>query len=312
MYYEAPGDVTPPFTTISLDGVLGEAGWFTSNVTVTLSATDDYQIGTTEYSFDNTTWIPYSTPFNISDEGHLTIYYKSTDQTGNEETPKAVVADIDKTPPTGIVLVNDDDAYTTSETITLNLTSADATSGVHQVRVSNDGVWDTEEWEPLASTKDWTLTTGDGQKTVYVQYVDEAGWTSTSSSDTIILDTTAPAVIITSPGFGYEIKTSTVRITWTCSDESSGTSYCEIKLDDDSWINVGADTVYTFSEVGDGTHTVDVKAYDRAGLSRADSVEFLVNTSYLVGLGYLEIVAIGAVIAIAAIAVVVYLLKSRK
>ncbi|NIS79706.1 MAG: hypothetical protein GTO14_05750, partial [Anaerolineales bacterium] len=199
MYYQAPSDVTPPFTTISLDGVLGEAGWFTSNVTVTLLATDDYQIGTTEYSFDNTTWIPYSTPFNISDEGHLTIYYRSTDQTGNEETPKAVVANIDKTPPTGVVLVNDDDAYTTSETITLNLTSADATSGVRQLRVSNDGVWDTEEWEPLASAKDWTLTTGDGEKTVYVQYVDEAGWTSTSSSDTIILDTTVPAVTITSP-----------------------------------------------------------------------------------------------------------------
>jgi len=34
-------DITPPETTISLDGVLAPDGWYISDVTVTLSATDD-------------------------------------------------------------------------------------------------------------------------------------------------------------------------------------------------------------------------------------------------------------------------------
>jgi ABC-type transport system substrate-binding protein len=404
MYYEAPSDVTPPVTTISLEGVLGENDWFTSDVTVTLSATDDYQVEKTEYSFDNATWIPYATPFNVSEEGHLVIYYKSTDATGNKETIKTITGKIDKAAPTGAIAINNDVAYTTSTYITLALTSADATSGVYQLRLSNDGAWDTEQWETPSSakawtlasgdgqktvyyqikdraglisttysdtitldvtppsgsvtmaagsaymnttsvtltlsagdatsgvvqmrlshdnttwtpweaystSKSWTLSTGDGEQTVYVQYTDAAGLVSESCSDTIILDTTAPAITITSPGLGYEIKSSTVRVTWTCSDESSGTSHCEIRLDEDSWINVGANTVHTFSAVNDGTHTVDVKAYDQAGLSRMDSVEFFVNTSPQLGLGYIEMVAIGAIIIIAVIAVAAYLLKFRK
>jgi len=404
MYYEAPSDVTPPVTTISLEGTLGENDWFTSDVTVTLSATDDYQVEKTEYSFDSATWIPYATPFDISEEGHLTIYYKSTDKTGNEETTKTKTLKIDKTPPTGAIVINNDDAYVTATSVTLALTSTDTTSNVHQLRLSNDGVWDTEQWEnpstakawtltsgdgqktvyyqvkdnaglisttlsdtitldtkppsgsvtmagdsayanttsltltllagdatsgvarmrfshdnsawtpweAYSASKTWTLTTGDDQKTVYVQYIDAAGLISESYSDTIILDTTAPTITITSPGLGYEIKSSTVRVTWTCSDVTSGTSYCEIKIDDDSWINVGTDTVHTFTGVNDGTHTVNVKVYDKAGWSSIDSVEFTVYTSPQFGLGYFEIVAIGAIIIIAAVAVAVYLLKFRK
>jgi len=56
------------------------------------------------------------------------------------------------------------------------------------MQFSNDGVsWSGEE--NSATSKTWTLTTGEGLKTVYVQYKDNAGNWSASVSDTIIMDT---------------------------------------------------------------------------------------------------------------------------
>ena len=43
-----------------------------------------------------------------------------------------------------------------------------------------------------ASEKSWTLTTGDGTKTVYAQYSDVAGNVSSTVNDSIGLDTLAP------------------------------------------------------------------------------------------------------------------------
>ena len=67
--------------------------------------------------------------------------------------------------------------------MTLYLTYSDTTSGVYQVRYSNDGVWDTEPWETPSATKAWTLTSGAGLKTVYYQIKDNAGLTTIYSDD---------------------------------------------------------------------------------------------------------------------------------
>jgi hypothetical protein len=56
------------------------------------------------------------------------------------------------------------------------------------MRFSNDGT-DWASWETYATSKNWTLSSGDGEKTVYVQFKDTAGWVSESHSDTILLDT---------------------------------------------------------------------------------------------------------------------------
>jgi len=92
-------DTTQPVTTINLSGVLGENEWFTSDVTVTLSATDDTEVGKTEYSFDNAAWNSYMTSFTVTKEGRTIICYKSTDKTGNSETTKTKTIKIDKTAP---------------------------------------------------------------------------------------------------------------------------------------------------------------------------------------------------------------------
>lgn len=73
----------------------------------------------------------------------------------------------------------------------MSLTYSDANS-VSFVQYSNDGVWDTELWETLYPTRLWLLTSGDGAKTVYYQIKDNVGITSSSYSDTIILELPSP------------------------------------------------------------------------------------------------------------------------
>jgi len=305
-------DSTPPTTTINLSSVEGNNDWFTSDVTVTLSATD-YISGVEEtgYSFDNATWATYTMPFNITAEGTTVVYYNSTDRAGNVEAVKAETIKIDKTVPSGSININNGDAYTILTSVRLTLTASDATSDVHQVRYSNDGVWDTETWETPSSTKAWALTSGDGAKTVYYQVKDRAGLVS-MYQDTITLDTTPPTISITSPDEGAEIRSSSPTITWNGTDATSGIDHYEIRLYGGSWINVGTNTTYTFAGLGDGRRTVEVKAFDKAGYSQVVSVNFTVNTSQIGGGGpeYTEGLAIiGVIVILVALATAAYLLK---
>jgi hypothetical protein len=93
-------DVNPPTTTASLSGLEGTSGWFTSDVLVTLFATDDVSgVDQTEYSLDNSTWVTYTSPFTVSDEGTTILYVRSTDNVGNVESTAARTIEMDKTPP---------------------------------------------------------------------------------------------------------------------------------------------------------------------------------------------------------------------
>ncbi len=309
-YFESGGGV-PPTTTISLSGDLGDRSWFTSEVIVTLSATDDTDVNKTEYSFDNTMWITYSTPFIVTEEGYITIYYRSTDIGGNVEAANTISIKVDTTAPTGTILINNDDVYTNSSSVALALSADDVTSGVARMRLSQDNVTWTP-WEAYSACKDWTPTEGDGLKTVYIQYVDNAGLVSQLYSDTIISDTTIPTISMFLPLDDSEIKSSTITVTWSGSDATSGISHYEIRLDDNSWINVGTNTLHIFTGVGDGSHIVDVKATDKAGMSKQSTVNFTVNTSPLFGPGYIEEAAITATIVTAVLGTAVYLLKFRK
>jgi len=77
-----------PGTVLTHTGTVGPNGWFTTPVTVTLTAVDAGGVGIdhTEYSFDGEQWLPYSAPF-VAPEGPITIFYRSVDSTGRVEQP---------------------------------------------------------------------------------------------------------------------------------------------------------------------------------------------------------------------------------
>jgi hypothetical protein len=83
------GDVTPPVTICSLAGDLVGSN-YTSDVTVTLTATDDSSgVNYTMYKVDGGTWTTYTVPFVVSGNGDHTVAYYSVDKAGNTEIEKS-------------------------------------------------------------------------------------------------------------------------------------------------------------------------------------------------------------------------------
>ncbi|DAC73378.1 MAG TPA: hypothetical protein DSN98_00400 [Thermoplasmata archaeon] len=83
------GDATPPVTTCTLEGTMdGEI--YTSDVTVTLTATDDMSgVNYTRYKVDGGEWNIYTAPFVVSGNGEHIVAFYSADIAGNIETEKS-------------------------------------------------------------------------------------------------------------------------------------------------------------------------------------------------------------------------------
>ena len=94
--------------------------------------------------------------------------------------------------------INSGAAVTTSRNVTLNITAPEAASmkiwGIDGVASESAA-----SWETFASTKNVTLTSGDGTKTVYIKVRDSVYNESAASSDTITLSTAIPTITITGP-----------------------------------------------------------------------------------------------------------------
>jgi ribosomal protein S11 len=197
------------------------------------------------------------------------------DNIGNAVT-SASVSYVVASYPTGSIVINGGETYAASPSVTLTLTYSGATTAVSQVRYSIDGTWDTESWESPSTSKTWSLTQGDGAKTVYYQVSNVLGMVSPTYSDSIVLDTTPPAATITSPSEGEKIQSSSVTVSWSGSDGGSGLEKYEVKLDSGNWVSKGILTSHTFAGVSDGSHSVYVKATDNAGNSKEFTKSFSV------------------------------------
>ncbi|RNB89480.1 hypothetical protein EDM56_09785 [Brevibacillus fluminis] len=182
-------DKTAPTGTLVING--GKS--VTNNKAVTLSVTMAVDTKTIYLSNDQTNWTEKPAAageinWNVSDgDGPKTVYLKLVDKAGNEAVVQAAI-ELDTKAPTGTIAINGGTAYANNKDVTLSITSNDAA----EMRISNDNsAW--TDWETVGSTKAWTLTDGDGVKTVYIQLRDQANNQETVS-DTITLDTNFPVV----------------------------------------------------------------------------------------------------------------------
>jgi subtilisin-like proprotein convertase family protein len=119
----------------------------------------------------------------------------------------------DVSSPSGTVNVNAGATTTTSRNVTLNLTASDPSpsSGVTRMRFSNDGAT-FSAYQPLAATAAWTLSAGEGTKTVYAQFRDSAGNQSAVASDTVTLDLLGPRGTRTKPSNKAKNVTRTTKV----------------------------------------------------------------------------------------------------
>src|SRR3990167_4471291 len=105
----------------------------------------------------------------------------------------------DTTPPSNTSVSISAGASTTSTlSVSLTLAATDAT----QMIISNDAGFAGASWETYATTKSWTLTSGDGVKTVYARFKDAAGNMSVATSDTITVSGTGTIAIVSNEPTG--------------------------------------------------------------------------------------------------------------
>jgi subtilisin-like proprotein convertase family protein len=126
----------------------------------------------------------------------------------------------DPSAPSGSVVIDGGAATTDMAAVTLGLAASDPaafTTGLATMRFSNDGTtW--SALQPYATTAAWTLSAGDGTKTVWVQYADGIGNLSAPASDTIVLDTKAPRAKKLKPKKNSTGVKTTVKVSFVASE----------------------------------------------------------------------------------------------
>ena len=266
-------DNIPPTTTPSLTGTPGEGGWYTTSVSINLTATDlppnGYGVDFVNRRVNDGSWSHYTPPFTISSDGTNKVDFYSVDKANNEETPKTITVKIDKTPPTGGVTINNDAQYTISTLVTLQAQASDNQgSGIYQMRFHNEGEdWGT--WMNYRSTDvSWTLESGDGTKRIYVQFKDNAGNLSPIYSDEIILDTEPPSGTITiNENDQYTTSTSvTLYLSYPDEMDISKVRYSNDGIwDKEIWEDPSTTRAWDLLPE-DGTQTVYAQFRDNSGL----------------------------------------------
>lgn len=264
-------DTLPPTGSIQIND--GSAATNTTEVNITLSA-NDAGSGVADMRFKDdfstwTSWEPFSTNKAwtlLPGEGIKTVYVQYRDHAGRISADYSDDIIFDTTPPSGSILIENGLAYTKNTSVSLELVATDLVAGVADMHFTNDGVnW--SAWESYTNTKRWTLNPGEGSKSVYVEYRDSAGNVSSSYSDTIILDTTAPSGSIQINNGDYVSSSRTVELSLSSSDGLSGVADMRFSNTGTSWStweSYASSRHWTLTS-GDGTKTVYVQYRDGAG-----------------------------------------------
>jgi len=170
-------DVTPPVTTIHLNGTPGTNGWYISPVHITLSATDT-QSGVDKifYKIDAGSWIVYTIALNISTDGTHVLMYYARDRTGNVESTKTANLSIDQTAPE----ISLSKQTTNLFELTFTALVSDETSGVDRVDFTLDGQVQLSDTQ---APYEW-IWTGIGNYTVTATAYDRAGNSQSQSAST--------------------------------------------------------------------------------------------------------------------------------
>ncbi|MBC7129396.1 MAG: PKD domain-containing protein [Thermoplasmatales archaeon] len=184
-------DETPPTSSATLDGTLGDNNWYRSNVIVNLTANDEGSgVDKIYYKIGTGAWIEYTAPFTVSNEGQTTIYYYSIDNLENNETEKNVSMKIDKSPPSashslaGTIV---DGKYTTDVIITF--TASDTVSGVREIRYKVDGT----SYTIYGSSGSDTVSS-EGNHVVEYYALDNAGNVGSTSTFSFTIQKNKPPV----------------------------------------------------------------------------------------------------------------------
>ena len=209
-------------------------------------------------------------------DGAHSVALTAFDQAGNLES-QSVSFTIDTNAPSVTISSPAANAILGANTVQLTWSAFDATAGVQRIEVVIDG------GSPIilgAGTSIYTASgLADGIHTFVVRALDFAG-NAGSASVSVTVDTTAPTVAIASPAPSAFLASSSVVVTWTSADATAGVDFFEVSVDGGSpSTQPASSTIYTIPNLNDGSHTIRVRAVDRAGHSADSTITVTVDTT---------------------------------
>lgn len=212
------------------------------------------------FSFDeNTNMVSYKPSVGLQD-GVVIAAVSAKDLVGNEKELSWNFT-IDTKKPSGTILIDNNDAETYSQVVTLTLDGDPGTGGtpITNVMISNDGIFDTESWQGYAGELEWIMPSVSGLRTVWVKFRDEAGNVSMPAYDSIELIIFYPETYILSGPIGITAETKAEFI-FGASKSEAVFSY---QFDGEDWTEFGAEDRVFLENLEMGNHYFKVKAaYD--------------------------------------------------
>ncbi len=266
-------DATKPSTSESPTGALGINGWYTSNVTIVLTANDLMSgILDTLYSIDGGTYQSYSGPFVVTGDWSHSVSFFSQDFAGNTEDLRSIEVRIDATAPntenTLDGTMGSNDWYISSVMVELN--PLESASGVNVSKYSiNGGAW-------LDYVGPFPLN-GDGVHSVEFYSSDYAGNIEATETIQVKIDVELPSTTWTPTGtIGSDgWFTSSVTVDFVASDTISGLGSTFFRMNDGAWQILNG----VFVVSGEGHHTIQFYSVDIAGNMEAiKSVQVSIDT----------------------------------
>lgn len=241
----AGGDSTPPITTAALSPVPNGAGWNNTNVTATLTATDNTGgsgVNQITYSASGaqtiaTTSAPGATAtVGLSTEGLTTVTFFATDNAGNSEAPNQAVVSIDKTAPAGRCGSADGQWHATD--VSIACTASDGLSGLSN---PSDSSFLLTTAVPAGTE---TANASTGSHTV----CDVAGNCTTAGPiGGNMVDEKPPTIVVTAPASGAYGLNQAVAANYNCGDGGSGVANCAGPVASGAAINTASVGNYTFT-----------------------------------------------------------------
>ena len=257
----------PPVSPPSISGSLscanpGSNGWCRNGAVLNLSASDPQGYATTISGDIAGADFSCTGPAcsQILPVGSGAIHFQASAPTSGQSSGVGSASfAYDPTPPTAALsIAGTPGAAGWYLSAVVSATGSDETSGMSITQVSVDG----GGWQASAALLE-------GTHSVVGRAIDNAGNTSTTPAQTVKVDATSPTISasVTSGTLVAGWYVTDVTFTAVASDTTSGLALIEHRLDAGAW-SVGN----TLTVTSDGSHTIDFRATDVAGLKSTTSL----------------------------------------
>lgn len=151
-----------------------------------------------EPNLNDANWQPYAESAQKIEipggEGEKRIYAQLKDKAGNTSQIESTQIIFDTTPPLNpAIQINGDEKFLNDKMgrVLVNLKA----EGAHELMIANNNQFQNIKWESYKESVRWVIDagSGDGEKTIYVKFRDQAGNETQPVFASIILDTTPPS-----------------------------------------------------------------------------------------------------------------------